>query len=138
MWRRIGVNALVRRVEQELARVAADLGREYPETDGGRRLMLVPAAEQLVGSVARPMWVVLLASALVVFGASINVGNLLLVRQAGRRREFAIRSALTEARKISDEFGVPIEAARLLYIDATQPLAILGSVETPEDDNAEE
>ena len=39
----------------------------------------------------------------------------------------AIRLALTEAKAISTEFGVPIEASRLLYIDATQPLAILGA-----------
>ena len=50
-------------------------------------MVLVPARDQLLGTVAEPMWFVLLASALVVLGACVNVGNLILVRQAGRHRE---------------------------------------------------
>ena len=46
----------------------------------------------------QPMWFVLLASALVVLGACVNVGNLILVRQAGRHRELAVRSALGAGR----------------------------------------
>lgn len=84
--------------QQEASAVAADLGREYPQSDGGRGVILVSAQEQLLGPVAQPMWFVLLASGLVVLGASVNVGNLILVRQAGRRRELAVRSALGAGR----------------------------------------
>jgi putative ABC transport system permease protein len=84
--------------EAEAVRVASDLGREYPTSDGGKGVMLVPARAQLLGTVAQPLWFVLLASALVVLGACVNVGNLILVRQAGRHRELAVRSALGAGR----------------------------------------
>lgn len=82
----------------ELATIASALGSEYPETDGGRGFALVGAREQLFGSVERPLLFVLLASVLVVVAACVNVGNLLLVRLAGRRRELAVRSALGASR----------------------------------------
>jgi putative ABC transport system permease protein len=84
--------------QKEADAVAADLGREYPASDGGRGVVLVPAREQFLRTVAQPMWFVLLASALVVLGACVNVGNLILVRQAGRHRELAVRSALGAGR----------------------------------------
>jgi putative ABC transport system permease protein len=78
----------------EAAAVAADLARTYPQSDGGSAVHLVDAREQLFGDVRQPMLFVLLASGLLAIGACVNVGNLLLVRQAGRRRELAVRSAL--------------------------------------------
>ena len=98
MVARVRSDRTVEAAQQEAAVVAAALGREYPTTDGGRAVSLVPARDQLFGAVARPMWFVLLASALVVLGACVNVGNLILVRQAGRHRELAVRSALGAGR----------------------------------------
>jgi predicted permease len=93
---------------EEVRRVAASLAEEFPGTDGGRGAILVPARDQFFGSIARPMWFVLLASALVVLAACVNVGSLILVRQAGRRREFAVRTALGAGR---------LRLARLLAIE---------------------
>jgi putative ABC transport system permease protein len=78
--------------------VAAELGREFPATDGGTGAGVVGAREQMFGPVERPMLFIWLASAIVVLGACVNVGTLILVRQAGRRREFAVRSALGATR----------------------------------------
>jgi predicted lysophospholipase L1 biosynthesis ABC-type transport system permease subunit len=104
--------------QDEATSVAADLGRQYPVSDGGRGVFLVPAREQLLGSVAEPMWFVLLASALVVLGACVNVGNLILLRQAGRHRELAVRSALGAGRG---------RLVRQLMIEAAV-LAVLGGL----------
>ena len=104
--------------QDEAASVSADLAREYPSSDGGRGVVLVPARDQLLGTVAEPMWFVLLASALVVLGACVNVGNLILVRQAGRHRELAVRSALGAGRG---------RLARQLMIEAAV-LALLGGI----------
>jgi len=98
MVARVRSGQTVESARREAQMVGADLGREYPATDGGRAISLVPARDQLFGAIARPMWFVLLASALVVLGACVNVGNLILVRQAGRHRELAVRSALGAGR----------------------------------------
>lgn len=84
--------------ESSAAIVAADLGREFPATDQGLGVAIVGAREQMFGPVERPMLFIWLASLAVVLGACVNVGTLILVRQAGRRREFAVRSALGASR----------------------------------------
>lgn len=84
--------------QEEATAVAGALALEYPLSDGGRGVLLIPAQDQLFGSVSQPLWFVLLASAIVVLGGCVNAGNLLLVRQAGRRRELAVRSALGAGR----------------------------------------
>ena len=104
--------------QAEAVGVADSLGREYPASDGGHGVVLVPARDQLLGTVAQPMWFVLLASALVVLGACVNVGNLILVRQAGRHRELAVRSALGAGRG---------RLVRQLMVEAAV-LALLGGV----------
>ena len=119
--RTMGFLRMVARLRTDRTRetgVAADLGREYPTSDGGRGVVLVPARDQLLGTVAQPMWFVLLASALVVLGACVNVGNLILVRQAGRHRELAVRSALGAGRG---------RLVRQLMIEAAV-LAMLGGI----------
>jgi putative ABC transport system permease protein len=78
----------------EATSLGARLSRTYPQSEGGLGVHIVGAREQLFGTVEQPMLFVLLASGLLALGACVNVGNLLLVRQAGRRRELAIRSAL--------------------------------------------
>jgi len=98
MVARVRSDRTLEAAQEEATAAAADLGREYPTSDGGRAVSLVPVRDQLFGSVAGPMWFVLLASALVVLGACVNVGNLILVRQAGRHRELAVRSALGAGR----------------------------------------
>lgn len=91
---RVRADRSVETAAAEARAVGAQLAKEYPQTDGGRAVHVVAAPEQLFGSVEQPMLFVLLASGLLALGACVNVGNLLLVRQAGRRRELAVRSAL--------------------------------------------
>lgn len=84
--------------QASLNAVSADLAREYPATDAGIGVGVVGVREQLFGPLERPMLFIWLVSALVVLGACVNVGTLLLVRQSARRREFAVRSALGASR----------------------------------------
>lgn len=105
---RVRADRTVESARDESTHVAAALAAEYPRTDGGRGAVLVGARQQFFGPVAQPMWFVLLASGLVVLAACVNAGSLILVRQAGRRREFAVRAALGAGRA---------RLARLLVIE---------------------
>lgn len=78
----------------DIASIAQQLERQYPESNFGQSAFLQPLPELIVRDI-RPILITLLTGALLLLLiACINVGSLLLVRSEGRRREFALRGAL--------------------------------------------
>ena len=59
---------------------------------------LIPMREDIVGDVARTLWIVAAAAFLVLLVTCANVANLLLVRADAKHRELSVRSALGASR----------------------------------------
>lgn len=84
------------------------LSKRLPERFGGsaayarlieqHRAVVRPWADELLGPVARPVWVLFAAAALVLIIAWANVANLFMVRAEGRQRDLAVRRAIGAAR----------------------------------------
>lgn len=82
----------------DMKTVVAQLERQYPDSNRGRGIFMLPATDDIVGDI-RPILLVLLAgAALLLVIATVNVSSLILVRSEGRKREIAVRGAVGASR----------------------------------------
>ena len=89
----------------EMKSIAAQLERQYPDSNRGNSASVIPFSEAVVGDIRSILFTLLGGAGLLLFIACINVSSLLLVRAESRRREIAVRGALGASRsRLSRQF----------------------------------
>ncbi len=80
--------------QADLTAVLTNIGRAFPDTDGGRHLQLISLTDTVEGGITGALWALTAAVLAVLLIACVNVAGLLLARGVKREREIALRAAI--------------------------------------------
>jgi putative ABC transport system permease protein len=95
---RVGPGVELESALAEIQTVAARLEQQYPETNSGAGIALIPIKEQAIEHIRLALFLLLGAAAAVLLIACANLASFQLAQSLSRRKEFVIRNALGATR----------------------------------------
>ncbi|GMV22593.1 MAG: hypothetical protein AMXMBFR57_25420 [Acidimicrobiia bacterium] len=82
----------------DLGAIAARRAQQYPDTNEGFEVTVVPLAEQVVGSLRPALVLLTVGVGVLLLLMCVNIANVLLARATARHRDASVRSALGATR----------------------------------------
>ena len=95
---RLKPGVTLQQAQADMDSIAANLEKQFPDTNASNGVRIRPMLETLVGDVRGTLWVLFGAVSFVLLIACANIANLLLARATARQKEMAIRTAMGAGR----------------------------------------